>query len=170
MKKFKLLLLDANVVIEVFRHGLWDKIIAKCDLYLARTAVDEAHFFLDANGDQQPIDLTPHINANVITVFELKPSDLSDLRAQFDPSYFEKLDPGETESMAYLLRLGEQSQICSADKIVYRVLGRMGRSEQGVSLEEVLSQAGLSRKLGREFCREYREQWTRKGFEEGLSR
>lgn len=168
MKKFRLLLLDANIVIEISRHGLWDQIIARCEIHLARTVVDEAHFYFDANDDQQPIDLMPHINASGITVFDLKPSDLAGLRAQFDAGYFEKLDPGETESLAYLLAQGEECQICSADKIVYRVLGNMHRADQGVSLEEVLTQIGLGRKLGREFSREYREQWTQKGFQEGL--
>jgi hypothetical protein len=37
-----------------------------------------------------------------------------------------------------------------------------------VSLEEVLQQIGLGRKLNREFCREYREYWTKRGFGEGL--
>jgi hypothetical protein len=39
-------------------------------------------------------------------------------RAQFAPVYFEKLDPGETESVAYLLGQSEEYRICSADKIV----------------------------------------------------
>lgn len=168
MKKFRLLLLDANIVIEISRHGLWDQIIARCEIHLARTVVEEAHFFLDANGNQQPIDLTPHINAQAITVFDLAPSDLAGLRAKFDPVYFEKLDPGETESLAYLLKQANECQICSADKIVYRVLGNLHRADQGVSLEEVLNQIGLGRKLGREFSRDYREQWTQKGFQEGL--
>jgi len=70
--------------------------------------------------------------------------------------------------MCYLLKQPNECQICSADKIVYRVLGNMHRAEQGVSLDEVLNQIGLGRKLGREFSREYREQWTQRGFEEGL--
>jgi hypothetical protein len=82
--------------------------------------------------------------------------------------YFEKLDPGETESLAYLLRQSDECWICSADKIVYRVLGNLGRSEQGVSLEEVLNEVGLGRKLSGGFTRAYREEWTRKGFQEGL--
>lgn len=168
MKKFRLLLLDANVVIEISRHGLWDQIIARCDIHLARTVVDEAHFFVDDKGDRQIIDLSAHIDSKAITVFELMPSDLTDLRAKFGAGYFEKLDPGETESLAYLLRSGDDGLICSADKIVYRVLGNLHRSEQGVSLEEVLAQTGLGRKLAREFSREYREQWTQKGFQEGL--
>jgi hypothetical protein len=168
VKKFRLLLLDANIVIEIARHGVWDQFVARCDVHLARTVIDEAQFFVDVNGDRQQIDLAPLINAKTITVFDLAPSELTGLRAKFDPVYFEKLDAGETESLGYLLKQADECQICSADKIVYRVLGNLRRAEQGVSLEEVLNLIGLGRKLGREFSKAYRDEWTQKGFREGL--
>ncbi len=59
MKKFRLLLLDANIVIEISRHSLWDRIIAACEVHLAQTVVNEARFFDDDNGACQEIDLTP---------------------------------------------------------------------------------------------------------------
>jgi hypothetical protein len=168
VKKFRLLLLDANIVIEISRHRLWGPILERCDIYLARTVVEEAHFFVDDHGDKQPIDLAAYVNAKFITVFDLTPSDLAALRAKFDPVYLEKLDPGETESLAFLLQQGDACQICSADKIVYRILGNMHCSEQGVSLEEVLKGIGLERKLAHEFSREYRERWTQNGFKEKM--
>lgn len=168
MKKFRLLLLDANVVIEISRSSLWKQVLARCEIHLSQTVIGEAHFYEDDEGERQPIDLQPHIASGDINVFDLKPSDLAALHARFDSSYCEKLDPGETESLAYMLQKGDECLICSADKIVYRVLGSLRRAEQGVSLEEVLQQIGLGRKLSREFSREYREQWTQKGFEEGL--
>ena len=168
MKKFRLLLLDANIVIEISRHKLWDRIIAVCDVHLAQTVIDEAQFFQDENGTRQEIDLTGSIKDGALTVFSLMPSDLGDLRAKFSPAYFEKLDPGETESLAYLLGQPEECRLCSADKIVFRVLGNLNRAQQGISLEEVLLGIGLSRKLSREFTRQYRVEWTKKGFQEGL--
>ncbi len=39
LKTFNLLLLDANVVIELFRKGLRDKLLTFCDVHLARTVV-----------------------------------------------------------------------------------------------------------------------------------
>jgi hypothetical protein len=169
MKKFRLLLLDANVVIEISRHGLWDQVVARCDIHLAQTVLDESQFYEDDQGDRQYIDLTSYISANAITVFNLTPSQIDGFRAQFGPAYFEKLDPGETESLAHLLNQSGECQICSADKIIYRVLGCLSRSEQGVSLDEVLGQIGLGRTLGREFTKAYREEWTKKGFQEGLT-
>jgi hypothetical protein len=169
VKKFRLLLLDANVVIEISRHDLWDQVVAKCDIHLAQTVIDEAQFYDDDNGRRHYIDLSPYISAKTIQPVELTPSQMAGFRAQFSPVYFEKLDPGETESLAYLLGQSEECLICSADKIVYRVLGCLSRSEQGVSLDEVLGQVGLGRRLGREFTKAYREEWTKKGFQEGLT-
>ena len=168
MEKFRLLLLDANIIIEISRHGLFRQVIRLCEVHLAQTVINEAQFFDDENGNRQPIDLTELISTAAVTVFSLVPSELAELRSKFSPAYFEKLDPGETESLAYLFRQPEESRICSADKIVFRVLGASGSAEQGISLEEVLEEIGLARKLSREFTQQYREQWTKKGFQEGL--
>ena len=169
MKKFRLLLLDANIVIELFRLGIWDRLVDLCEIHLARTVVDtEAHFFLDDDGDRHDFDLDAYARGGKIHVFDVAPSDLAAFLDSFDPVYFEKLDPGETESLAFLLNATLDCRLCSADKIVFRVLGSLHRGEQGISLEEILHQVGLSRALRREFSRAYREQWTDKGFQEGF--
>ncbi len=181
MKKFRLLLLDANIVIELFRLGIWDQLLEFCDIHLAKSIVGsktselrgEADFFIDDLGDRHEIDLEKDIEAGKITVFDVNPSDLGTFRAKFDPTYFEKLDAGETESLAYLLNSKETYQICSADAIVFRVLGniscgKINRSEQGISLEEILQKIGLSRKLTSQFTKAFREKMTQKGFQEHL--
>jgi len=168
VKKFRFLLFDANVIIEISRHGLWDRIVAACDIHLAQTVIDEAQFFEDAEGNRHDINLSAFTESRAINVFSLTPTDISGLRARFSPGYFEKLDPGETESLAYLLRQSDECQICSADKIVFRVLGNLSRAEQGISLEEILQRIGSGRKLQRKFTRQYREEWTKKGFQEKL--
>jgi len=169
MKKFKLLLLDANVVIHLFRLGVWQRVIELCDVHLARTIVEsEAQFYETDDGERQYFDLRPHVNTGEVAVFDVTPSDLAAFRGSFDPSYFEKLDPGETESLAYLLNLKETGWICSADKIVFRVLGNHYSGQYGISLEEVLQAVGLGRKLPRQFTKTFREEWTRKGSEERI--
>ena len=168
MKKFRLLLLDANIVIEIFRLGLWERIVARCDVHLSRTVCAEAIYFDDDNGNRQTIDMTASIRTGAISVFDVSPSELTAFRDTFDPVYFEKLDPGETESLAYLLRQNDECQICSADKILYRVLGNLHRGEQGISLEEILQGIGLAQRLSTPFTKAYRELWTAKGFQEKL--
>lgn len=167
MKKFKLLLLDANVVIELWRLSLWEKVVDQCDVHLARTVVGEARFFEDDDGRHE-IDLTADEAARRITVFELHPSEIRDFLSKFDPLYIQRLDPGEAESLGFLFRQSDECHICSADAIVFRVLGNFNRSGQGVSLEEILEKIGLGRKLRKQFTRSFRESSTQKGFSDGL--
>jgi len=169
MKKFRLLLLDANVVIELFRQGIWDRVIESCDVHLSRTvAEEEAHFFVDAQGDRQDFDLGPYARDVRITVFDVAATEVAGFCAGFDPSYMESLDPGEAESLAFLFRSTDACLISSADKIVYRVLGNLDKGDQGVSLEEVLQQVGLGRPLPRAFTKAYRQQWTQRGSQERI--
>ena len=167
-KKFSLLLLDANVVIHLFKLGIWQRLIELCDVHLAGTVVAEAQFYEDNEGERHYIDLSGDIDSGAISTFDILPSQLQAFRALFDPGYFERLDPGETESLVYLLNQPKDALLCSADKIVYRVLGNLHLGEAGISLEEVLKQIGLGRALPREFTREYRLEWTLRGSSERI--
>jgi len=169
MKRFRLLLLDANIVIELFRQGIWDRLIEFCDVHLSRTVAEtEAHFYEDDDGEKQYFDLAPDVESGRITVFDVLPSDLARFRSRFDPSYFDRLDTGEAASLAFLLNSDDPYAICSADSIVFKVLGNLDRADQGVSLEEVLRRTGLSHQLAWPFTKAFRERWTREGFRDGL--
>jgi len=167
MKKFHLLLLDANIVIRLFGFGIWEKVIEPCDVHLARSVAEhEAQFWEDEHGGRHDIDLRPHMQDGRVTVFDVAPSELAAFRSEFDLTYLERLDLGEAESLAYLMNAAEQYLICSADSIVYRVLGNLNRGDQGISLEEVLQQIGLGRRVSRQFSKAFRETWTKKGSQE----
>jgi hypothetical protein len=163
-----LLLLDANVVIHLFAVALWDRVVALCDIHVAKTVVDEAHFFEDENSERHDFDLTDYVNAGKIRSFPLDANALENFLAQFGVEYLEKLDAGEVESQAFLCSTPGEWRFCSADKIVFRVLGNLDRSGQGISLEEILQKVGLGRNLEHPFTKAYRERWTAKGVEERL--
>jgi len=167
MKKFRLLLLDANIVIEIFRQGIWDKLVDSCDIHLSRTvAQDEAQYYEDEQGDKHYFDLSKDITEGRITIFDILPSELAKFRLQFDSTYLERLDTGEAESLAYLMNSSEPCLICSVDSIVYKVLGNLHRAEQGIALEEILQRVGLNRQLLWQYTKKFRETWTNKGFQE----
>jgi hypothetical protein len=167
MKKPKLLLLDANVVIQLFEQGLWDKVVTLADVVLARTVVGEAKHF-DCGSECRPIDLTADIQANRISTVEVAVSDLKHFCDQFDPVYMEKMDAGEAESLAWLISGNHEGCICSADRIVFRVLGHMDRQDQGISLEEVLQSMGQNCKVPWQFTKAFRQEWTGKGWREKM--
>lgn len=148
MKDSSFLLLDANVVIQLFRCGAWRGLTERSTVYVARTIVErEAHFYEDEDGKRVDFDLRQDEAAGSIQVVDATLDQTSAFLSQFDSLYAEKLDPGELESLAYLGNADEAVRICSADAIVFRVLGNLDCSERGVSLEEALKDVGLGRKL-----------------------
>ncbi|MBN1555547.1 MAG: hypothetical protein JXA11_12450 [Phycisphaerae bacterium] len=170
-KKFRLLLLDANIVIKLFQLGIWEQILSHCDVHLSRTiASRESKFYCDEDGVQYDIDLTIYEQNNQINVFDVSLSQDAELTKHFDITYLERFDPGEREALAHLVTSKEQYVICSADSIVFKVLGYLSRAEQGISLEEILQRIGLRRDLTWQFSKNFREKYTKEGFVDSLSR
>ena len=162
------LLLDANVVIYLFKCGAWTKLVEKVKLQIARTVMNEAHFYETDSGERVDFDLAEFERSGAIEVVEVAIPELQAFLLQFDASYVEKLDPGEAESLTYLLAATEETHVCSADGIVFRVLGNLDRGEQGLSLEEVLQSVGLGRKVPSQFSQKFRTNYNAKGVEERL--
>lgn len=169
MKKFSLLLLDTGVVLELFRLALWDDFIALCDVHLARTVVRESKYWEDDLGQRHPIDLSPYERDGLVTVYDIDVSELDALTDPFGPDILVKLDPGEAESLAILCNSKDRFLVSSADKITYRVLGALKRSDQGISLEETLQAIGLTKRLVHKYSKAFREKWSQRGFSEGAS-
>jgi hypothetical protein len=170
MAKFKLLLLDANVVIQLFRFGIWDQLVERCHVHLARTVVKEAHFFKDENGERVDFDVAPDADAGRLSVFEVSAKNIERFSQQFEPLFLERPDAGEAESLAYLVSLPPESRLCSSDAIVFRVLGALNLAERGISLEELLPKVGLGRAVPYRFSRRFRQKWTQEGFDKNLRR
>ena len=171
MPRLKLLLFDANVVIELHRLGLWGKVIDQCDIYLTRTvAYDESQFWEDDCGQRYYFDLNNDIENGKIECIDISNLQLSKFFAKFSPVYLEKLDPGEAESLALLVLRQEKWLISSADIIVYKVLGSLAMGDRGVSLEEVLISIGMKRNdLDWQYTRRFREKYTKKGERDGIT-
>jgi len=152
------------VIILLHEFGAWSHFIARCEVHLARTVAEEEALFYERDGDQLPIDLSENTTNQTIRVFDVAISDIKRFREQFDPLYLGELDPGETESLAFLVQSTESFLLSSGDAIVYRVLGLLSRSEQGISLEEVLERIGLRRSNLPWPCqRAFREKYTKEG-------
>ena len=84
---------------------------------------------------------------------------------RFDLLYKAIVDPGENETLAFMHTSSENWKVCAADHVVFRVLALLGKSEQGISLEEVLQKIGLSvsGQLEWQYSKRFREKWIRIG-------
>jgi hypothetical protein len=163
--KSQLVLLDAGIVIEAFRLGAWEALIAKYRIAVSQTIVEEAHFYENDKGSRIPIDLRSIASKGDIDVIDVPASDYEAFIKTFNRSYAERLHAGELELLTHLQGLGEtECQLCSADGIVFRVLGKMRISERGISLEELFNAIGITKTLEDKYKKEFRLRNTQIGF------
>lgn len=168
MSKLKLLILDANEVIHLHEFGIWSKFISECEVHLPRTVVEESNFY-EKDGERHYIDLGEDVSTGRVAVFDVPLADIKAFRDQFDALYVAGLDPGETEALAHLCKSAQQFVISSGDAIVYKVLGRLNRGEQGISLEEILKKIGLQRgSLPSSCTKSFRDHFTHEGSQDAI--
>jgi hypothetical protein len=161
MTRSRLVLLDTNVVLRLFELGIWQAVTQKYQIVLAQAVIDESQFFV-RDEQRHEIDWDKELASGAVEVRSAPPGDIQTFCDRFDPNYLEKLDPGEAESLT-LMQTEARASICSADKIVWRVLGNTGQAERGISLEELLQKMGLTKALPDRFSKRFREQWTKGG-------
>ncbi len=161
MKRFSFLLIDAGPIIKLFSLDIWDDFIKYCDVSISRIIVDDQALYTE-DGNKH-IDLNPYEERELIKIIDVEPSVVKTFYDKFDLLYQADIHDGEKETLAFLYDSSENWLICAADGAVFRVLGLLGKAEQGISLEEILEQIGLSRKLERHYTKEFREKHTRRG-------
>jgi len=165
MKKFPFLLLDAGPIIKLFELSIWDDFIKKCDVSVGRTVAEVETVFATREGDKKYIDfgLQSYEDSGLINIIDLETSAVKAFHDKFNAHYKAIIHPGEKETLAFLHGSSEKWLVCAADGAVFRVLGLLGKGEQGISLEEVLGKVGLSQNLEEQFTKQFREKYTRMG-------
>jgi len=161
MKRFPFLLIDAGPIIKLFSLGIWDDFIKYCDVSISRIIVDDQALYTEDG--KKHIDLNPYEERELIKIIDVEPSVVKTFYDKFDLLYQADIHDGEKETLAFLCNSTENWIVCAADGAVFRVLGLLGKAEQGISLEEVLEKIGLSRKLEWKYTKKFCEKYTRIG-------
>lgn len=144
MKKFQFLLLDAGPIIKLFELDIWDKFLHSCDVTISRTVIPEVKWASQELEDVC-IDMAPYEEKGLIRIIDRDAAAVMSFYSTLNPLYKNLIDPddGEVATMEFLLASSEKWFLCSADGPVFRLLGSLGRGEQGRSLEEMLKDIGL---------------------------
>jgi len=165
MKKFPLLLLDAGPIIKLFELGIWDKFLQACDVTVSRVVDNEAKWASREFEDVR-IDLAPYEKKGLLRIFDCDVAAVWSFYSKLSRAYKDRIDAddGEVATLEFLLSSSEKWVLCSADGPVFRLMGFLGKSQQGISLEEILKQIGLlPRNLEWEFTKKFREKYSRTG-------
>jgi hypothetical protein len=168
----KLLLLDADVIIIAHELGVWDQLVQMCSISVTETIIKEANLWFDEDGGQHVIDLESYVRQEQIDSISVDFSKVIEFRKRFSPTYHDRMDPGESETLAFVDSSDDEWFYCSGDGIVFKVLGCLAKGHQGISLEEVLRRCGIgipSRGDLAHLTREYRERHTRMGEQDSIT-
>lgn len=125
----KLLLLDADVVIDLHALGLFEKISNTYHICLTRSIFEEARYYRK-DGAKIAIDIIKEV-----TIIENV--DLENLKKVQREAREARLgiDPGESTSIAYLIQIEEEITFCSCDQAAIRLISYMELEQKSISLE-----------------------------------
>jgi len=173
MKQFPFLLLDAGPIIKLFSLNIWDRFIKHCDITISRIIANDQALYTE-DGTQQ-ICLEPYEEKGLIKIIDVDVSVVKEFEDKFTPLYKPEIHDGEKETLAFLFDSSEHWLVCSADHVVFKILGLLGKAEHGISLEEILKDVGLAYSVDWEkitprdrqhwrYSKKFREKWTHKGW------
>ena len=97
-----LLLLDADVTIDLHRLGVWKHVIKNHNIYIPSVILHrEVYYYEDEKRKRYPIDLKKEVG---VTINELSCSaeELLSFKEQFDCVFQEELHDGEKEALVLL--------------------------------------------------------------------
>jgi len=136
----KLLLLDADVIIDLHSLGLFEKIVKAYEVHVTKTVFNEAAFF-KKEGKRFKIN----IRRSVRIIEEVNLETLKMVQQEAKEARL-GVDPGEIESISYL-KSTEDITFCSCDKAAIKLIAFMQLEDRSASLENALRQTGYQRPL-----------------------
>lgn len=136
----KLLLLDADVIIDLHTLGLFDRIIKGYEINVTKTVLSEASYF-KSGGTKTKID----IRDQVTIVENVAVEHLQTVRNEAKEARL-GIDPGELEAIAYLIQEKEGLTFCTCDQAAIKLLAFMDIDERAVSLEKTIRDTGYHKK------------------------
>lgn len=127
----KLLLLDADAVIDLHTLGLFGKISKAYDLFLTRTVFEEAKYY-KKDGAKIEIDIK---NATIIENIDIE--SLKKVQREAKEARL-GIDPGESMSIAYLIQTEKEITFCTCDRAAIKLISYMELEQRSISLENAL--------------------------------
>ena len=167
--KLHLIILDANVIIECFKLGIWKALTDKYKVHITSIVLhSEVYFFEDAEGNRVDINLESDISNKVILQLEATPEQIVALKDLVNPNFLDRIDDGEAEAIA-LLKTGDfdEFRYCTGDTRAIMALSSLGIGSLGVSLEELLDPLGHAKKVANSsYTKEAFKKKSAEGFRE----
>jgi hypothetical protein len=140
------LLLDADVIIDLHKYGLWKQITKQHKVFIPSIVLhQEVYFYEDEKGIRQTIDLLSQ-SGKTFTEISADASDLIKFIDQFDAVFQFEVHEGEKEALL-LLQENEELIICTCDGAAIKALALLDLAAQGISFQELLEKTGMKKNI-----------------------
>jgi len=136
----KLLLLDADVVIDLHTLGVFDRISRGFEIHITKTVLGEAQYFR-RRGTKTRI----HIGDCVTVIEDVALSHLRTVQSETKEARL-GIDPGEMESIACLIQEEEDLVFCTCDQAAIKLLAFMNLEGKSISVEKALRSTGYQKR------------------------
>lgn len=147
VQKAKLLLLDADVIIEAHELGVWEDIKRTYDVAVPSIIVSEARYFRSEHGGAG-INLKRQVDAGEIKKFEGTVDELEQTFSNIRDTFMAGLDDGEKEAIA-LIAQGRCPEylFCSGDINGIQAMALLGMAARSISFEQMVKGIKLKGKV-----------------------
>lgn len=157
-----IVLLDADVIIDLHIFHIWNQIVDKNKIYISSIILrQEVYFYEDYERIRHNIDLRKDIGSKFCEIF-VSAEDLKKFSQQFDQVFEVELHEGEKEALK-ILQDNNEILFCTFDKAAIKAIALLGKREQGISFEKLLKSSGITKKT--EF--KHTEKYFKKYLDEG---
>ena len=157
------ILLDANVIFEAHRQGIWELLLQKVRIAVPSIIARDEALFVEVGSMTRPLNLPEEIDTGRLEELAAEAPAMHLVQRLFDRSFVDGLHEGELEALAIIYTSGEEILFCTADQMAIQALAMMDRADRGVSFETLLRKAGLWRKLERRFTEAFFQGHIEKG-------
>jgi len=131
----KLLLLDADVIIDLHALDLFEKVSRSYNICLTRNVFEEARYYKKV-GAKIAIDIK---DVSIIEDIDLE--SLRKVKREAKESRL-GIDPGESTSIAYLIQAEEEITFCTCDQAAIKLIAYMELEQKSISVEKDLLSTG----------------------------
>lgn len=164
-KQLKVIIPDAQVIIDLHRISLWKHVIKTFDIGITPIILQESCFYKDDCGKKQPIWLKGDIEAKSIREIETSIDQITFLYALLQPNMQSPLDAGELEAIAFLKSQKlDEHLFCSGDALAVKYMGALGLRHRSISLQKLLEQRGIKTKLEHKYSDNVFQKMLDEGF------
>lgn len=143
----KLLLLDADIVIDFHKNNFWKSVVSQYDVYVGSVVAEEVKYYIDKDGNKVTIDLQTYIDQKAVTKISGSLQTISEILTKLKKKGLDGIDAGELECVAIIADDDVPNlMLCVRDHAAIKVISYLELDDKVFSAESVLIKCGFSKK------------------------